>query len=99
SGEYHSAIAKKIVAESLIPLKGTGLDTLILGCTHYPLLQTSIQKVVGKHVQVVSSGEETAREMSVILNHYQLLSTPAKKAEYLFYTTGSKEIFREIEIG
>jgi len=96
SGEYHSAIAKKIVAESLIPLKGTGLDTLILGCTHYPLLQTSIQKVVGKHVQVVSSGEETAREMSVILNHYQLLSPPAKKAEYLFYTTGSKEIFREI---
>ena len=39
SGEYEGSVAKKIVAETLHPLKNKGLDTLILGCTHYPLLE------------------------------------------------------------
>src|SRR3954453_21272570 len=47
SGKYEGSVAKKIVVETLHPLKSKGLDTLILGCTHYPLLEHLIQNVMG----------------------------------------------------
>ncbi|MGX1825295.1 glutamate racemase, partial [Heyndrickxia sporothermodurans] len=59
SGEYKSSIAKKIVAESLAPIQKSGIDTLILGCTHYPLLEGLIKNVMGSEVKVISSGDET----------------------------------------
>ncbi|MBD3108391.1 glutamate racemase [Bacillus sp. AGMB 02131] len=96
SGEYNSALAKKVVAESLQPLKITGIDTIILGCTHYPLLGPIIASTMGKHVKVISSGDETARETSVILEYQGLLNKHAEKPVHHFYTTGSKEIFKRI---
>ena len=96
SGEYTSALVKKVVAESLQPLKGAMIDTLILGCTHYPLLGPVISSTLGKHVKVISSGEETARETSVLLEHHGLLNKSKEKMEHFFYTTGSKELFRNI---
>ena len=96
SGEYQGAVAKKIVAETLKPLKNKGLDTLILGCTHYPLLEPLIQNVMGYNVTVISSGEETAREVSTILYHNRLLNTEEEDPEHVFYTTGSKSIFSQI---
>lgn len=96
SGEYNSALAKKVVAESLQPLKITGIDTIILGCTHYPLLGPIIASTMGKDVKVISSGDETARETSVILEYQGLLNKHAVKPVHSFYTTGSKEIFRRI---
>lgn len=96
SGEYSGPLAKKIVAETLRPLKNKGLDTLILGCTHYPLLQPLIQNVMGHFVKVISSGEETASEVSTILHHNRLLSKESGEPEHAFYTTGSKGMFAKI---
>ncbi|WP_338453208.1 glutamate racemase [Niallia oryzisoli] len=96
SGEYNGAVAKKIVAETLKPLKHKGLDTLILGCTHYPLLEPVIQNVVGSKVKVISSGEETATEVSTILHHSGLLNVEQERLSHTFYTTGSKTIFAKI---
>ncbi|WP_141431962.1 glutamate racemase [Bacillus sp. 03113] len=96
SGEYEGPVAKKIVAETLLPLKNKGLDTLILGCTHYPLLGSTIQNVMGNTVKVISSGEETAREVSTILSHQRLLNMTEKEPVYHFYTTGSSKIFEKI---
>lgn len=96
SGEYNGAVAKKIVAETLKPLKHKGLDTLILGCTHYPLLEPVIQNVVGSKVKVISSGEETATEVSTILHHSGLLNEEQERLSHTFYTTGSKTIFAKI---
>ncbi|WP_075982495.1 glutamate racemase [Bacillus massilinigeriensis] len=96
SGEYNGPVAKKIVAETLRPLKKKGLDTLILGCTHYPLLEALIKNVMGKGVSVISSGEETAREVSTILYHSGKLNTSNHRAEHHFYTTGSRSIFKKI---
>ena len=50
SGEYDGSIAEKIVAEALKPLQNQKFDTLILGCTHYPLLEPLIQQVMGEDV-------------------------------------------------
>lgn len=96
SGEYSGPLAKKIVAETLKPLKNKGLDTLILGCTHYPLLQPLIQNVMGNYVKVISSGEETASEVSTILQHNRLLNKESSEPEHAFFTTGSKRMFTKI---
>ncbi|MDZ5470764.1 glutamate racemase (plasmid) [Bacillus sp. 31A1R] len=96
SGEYEGPVAKKVVAETLSPLKNQGLDTLILGCTHYPLLENIIKNVMGKKVTVISSGEETAREVSTILHYNKLLSKSKIEPKHEFYTTGSSTIFTRI---
>lgn len=96
SGEYNGAVAKKIVTATLQPLKNKGLDTLILGCTHYPLLEDLIHQVMGDRVKVISSGEETASEVSTILHHSRLLNVEEGEPEHVFFTTGSKTIFKKI---
>ncbi|HWJ76971.1 MAG TPA: glutamate racemase [Niallia sp.] len=96
SGEYDGPVARKIVAETLLPLKGTDIDTLILGCTHYPLLGKVIREEMGKKVKVISSGAETAREVSTILHHQDELASSNNVVSHQFYTTGSSNIFANI---
>ena len=56
SGEFQGKIVNRVVAQTLNPLKKTNIDTLILGCTHYPLLGPVISEYMGDKVQVISSG-------------------------------------------
>lgn len=96
SGEYDGVLAKKIVFETLAPLTNLGLDTLILGCTHYPLLEDLVKNVMGKKVKVISSGDETAREASTILHDRGYLNKEGEPPIYQFFTTGSPAIFSKI---
>ena len=59
----------------LSPLKNTEIDTLILGCTHYPLLKNSIQNYLGKSVYLVDSGKSAANFVRERLNELDLLNT------------------------
>ncbi|MBB5172663.1 glutamate racemase [Texcoconibacillus texcoconensis] len=88
--------AKTAVEESLAPLKNTAIDTLVLGCTHYPLLYDVIQDVMGQDVHIICSGDETAREVSSLLYHQQLLYIGDREAKHQFYTTGMSLSFKEI---
>lgn len=91
-----SSVAKKVVYESLAPLVGK-VDTLILGCTHYPLLRSIIQNVMGPSVKMIDSGAETIRDVSVLLNYFQLnRSREVSASQHHFYTTAGVESFREI---
>lgn len=96
SGEYDGPIAAKIVDEALQPLLNQNLDTLILGCTHYPLLEPLVKKFMGEKVSVISSGDETAREISAILQYKGLLESDEQEPKHEFYTTGSTRIFSKI---
>jgi len=96
SGEWTGAIAEKIVANSISPLKDKNIDTLILGCTHYPLLQPIIESYFQGDMKIISSGEETAREASVILDHIGMLNTSEEQLNHVFFTTGSKAMFKKI---
>ncbi|MDR7001446.1 glutamate racemase [Neobacillus niacini] len=96
SGEYDGEIAEKLVTQSLQPMLNLNLDTLILGCTHYPLLGPLIKKVMGPEVNVISSGDETAREISAILQYNSLLEESEDEPEHEFFTTGSRGIFSKI---
>jgi glutamate racemase len=96
SGEYNSPTADRIIEETLSSMKDTEIDTLILGCTHYPLLQSKIQEFMGNAVSVISSGDETAREISTILDYYNLLYSGIKVPVHRFFTSGSSLLFSQI---
>lgn len=61
------SVYQNIAEEYLAPLRAAGIDTLVLGCTHFPLIQPLIQDGVGEDVALVSSAEETAKEVREIL--------------------------------
>lgn len=96
NGELDSQETERVVRDYLAPLQHEMLDTLILGCTHYPLLQPVIQKVAGNQVQLISSAEETAREASFILAEKDLLQTDNLAPVHLFYTTGDTAHFADV---
>jgi len=78
----------------LAPLKEAQIDTLVLGCTHYPLLAGAIQYVMGEDVTLVSSAEETAFDVYRTLVKHGLERTAPGKASYVFEATGdSKDEF------
>jgi glutamate racemase len=80
--------------EYLEPLKAARIDTLVLGCTHYPLLAGAIQYVMGEDVTLVSSAEETAYDVYRMLVRHGLERTSAAPPSYRFEATGdSKEEF------
>ena len=78
------------------PLEREGIDTLILGCTHYPMLSGLIQIVMGEDVVLVSSAEETAKDVFAILRAASLQRDGGLEPEHRFLTTGDPEQFRSI---
>ena len=87
----------KVAHEYLDPVAAAGVDTLILGCTHYPLLTGIISYVMGERVTLISSAEETAKDVYRRLAKLSLMrdeSLPAPVHE--FRTTGDPERFKEI---
>ncbi|MBO1085396.1 glutamate racemase [Enterococcus mundtii] len=97
SKEYRSSVAKKIVAQTLAPLELKRIDTLILGCTHYPLLRPIIQNVMGDKVMLIDSGAETIGEVSMLLDYFEISNSPQNgRTLCQFYTTGSAKMFHEI---
>jgi glutamate racemase len=83
--------------EYLDPLVAHGVDTLILGCTHYPLLTGAISYVMGDEVTLVSSAEETAKDVYGLLVRHGLERDDTLPAPtHRFLTTGQPEEFRDV---
>ncbi|MFD2169050.1 glutamate racemase [Tumebacillus lipolyticus] len=91
-----SAEARLLVRDYLAPIREEQIDTLILGCTHYPLLAPVIGEVMGEGITLISSAEETAREASAILQVKQMLNEQNPHPSHRFYTTGNPDYFCEV---
>ena len=85
-----------IAEEYLQPLKEKGVDTLVLGCTHYPLLQGVIGEVMGKGVRLIDSAEETSKELKELLKKENLLNPRKEGGEYRFLVTDDPEAFLRV---
>src|SRR5919197_1508385 len=84
------------VREYAGPLKEGGCDTVILGCTHYPLIRPIFQRVFGRDVTLVFSAEETAREVAETLARKGIENDPRREGGYRFMTTGDPDSFRRL---
>jgi glutamate racemase len=82
------------VREYAAQLKDAGVDTVVLGCTHYPLIRPILQRVFGRGVTLVFSAEETAREVAETLARKGIEHAPDREGAYRFLTTGDPETFR-----
>ncbi len=95
-GWTRGAIAEMTAERYLQGMKDKGIDTLVLGCTHYPLLKDVLSVVMGKDVTLIDSAIETAREIKSILSRLSLLNTGTGSTFKKFYVTDSPEKFREV---
>lgn len=95
-GWLDGRVVEKVAKIYLEPIKKFGVDTLILGCTHYPLLADVIQKTLGKKVKLVNSAEETAREAKSLLEHLSLRCGMRRNGdqEPQFFVSDEPEQFR-----
>ncbi len=84
-----------IAEEYLQGLRDAGIDTLIMGCTHYPLLEDIISKTMGSGVKLISSGGEAGKYAKELLAKNGLLSSRQEKGKITLYCTDSAELFSE----
>ncbi|HEX6844620.1 MAG TPA: glutamate racemase [Actinomycetota bacterium] len=95
-GDTTSDELREAAAGYLAPLKERGIDTLILGCTHYPLLSGLLQLELGPDVVLVSSAEETAKDVYAELLRADLLREDAEPPGHEFLTTGDAAAFEAL---
>ncbi len=93
---WESDVALRIAQEYLTPLKETGVDTLVLGCTHYPLLHRTITKVMGEEVRLVSSALEVARVVKKTVLDKNMQGDKLHRPVYHYFTSDSIEKFEPL---
>ena len=97
AGDQFDEQAVATVREVCRPLKDAGVDTVILGCTHYPLISPVLQRMLGPEVTLISSGAALARQVEHALSTRDLQNPRADgEGEYMFLCTGDVEAFREV---
>ena len=96
-GLWQDPVTDEIAKRYLSSLIDTGIDTLILGCTHYPLLRSTIQKTMGEHVNLVNPAYETAIELKNVLERESLANiceVDSPSSMYRFYVSDAADKFK-----
>src|SRR5256714_2757145 len=96
SDDPFAAETTEAVREYAAPLKEAEVDTVILGCTHYPLIRPIFQRVFGRGVTLVLSADETAREVAETLARKGIENGEGREGSYRFLTTGEPALFRAL---
>lgn len=95
-GWLDQSVTRDIAKIYLTPLIEQDVDTIVLGCTHYPLLKSVIQEVAGESVRLIDSAEETARVIRDTLYKENLISSKESEPEHQFFVSDIPAQFREI---
>jgi len=96
AGEEFGDRAVATVREACAPLSDAGVDTAILGCTHYPLIRPVLQRLLGPDVQLISSGAALARQVEHALGTRDLGNPRAGEGDYSFLCTGDRDAFQTL---
>ncbi len=96
AGELSGARLDETVRAGVAPLKEQGIDCLIMGCTHYPVVAGALAAEAGPDIKLISSAEETARELKLLLTERQQLCSPGGTPAYRFICSADAERFREL---
>jgi len=89
-------VAETVTAEYLEPIKKAGVDTLVLGCTHYPLLKPLISAYMGQSVALIDSGEQCARMVASLLARQDVLAPAGREGAHRYYVSDTAEGFARL---
>ncbi len=95
-GWEYSNVAELTAEKYLDELIEHDVDTLVLGCTHYPILRNTIRKVVGPNVKLINPAYETARDLKKLLTESEMLNENYDKPRYEYYASDAPERLRRI---
>ena len=96
SGSTFDQRVVELVRGYIEPLRQARVDTVILGCTHYPLLSPILQRMLGRDVRIVTSGVALARQVEHVLGARELANPDQSEGSYRFLCTGDPEAFAAI---
>ncbi len=95
-GWLNHPVTFQVAEEYLAQLREIGVDTLVLGCTHYPILRPVIERTLGNGLSYVDSGEAVAERLAQLLEQQQLSSDNGAQQTEEFYVTDSADRFRRV---
>jgi glutamate racemase len=95
-GWWDHPITRQIAAEYLASLIAADIDTLVLGCTHYPLLAPAIAEVMGQDVTLINAGSKVANEVARVLSGQNLLNPGDQPARHTFFTSDDARLFEQL---
>mgnify|MGYP001169662493 CR=1 FL=1 len=99
-GWWDTDVTRRVAEIYLEPLAAAGVDTLVLGCTHYPLLASAISRVMGPSVRLIDSADEVTAEVARLLSLTGLAADESGRPGLRrFYTSDSPDRFRELGQG
>ena len=87
-------LSQMLVSQYLAPLQETDVDVVIMGCTHYPLLEKTISEELPEHVDLIDSGLSSVKQLKAYLEKNKLLAT--KHSENTFFVTGNADSFNRV---
>lgn len=96
AGQLETAETETVLHQYLDPLLDKGIDTLVLGCTHYPFLIPLIRKICGPEVTILDTGVAVARQTLRILTDKGLLTTKSVPGNDLFFTSGEPASVKQV---
>lgn len=96
NGHFNTEVSRLVVKEYLEEIKAAGVDTLILGCTHYPLLMDAISEYMGEGVTLISPGEEVAKYLKKKITEDNRHSEDRDGEKYRYFVSDSVESFEEL---
>ena len=95
-GWFEHAVTFQVAQQYLEGMKKNRIDTLILGCTHYPLLKSVLHNVMGPKVQLVDSAQEVALQVKAMLTRIKLLRTRLRPGQHTFIVTDEPKQFQRL---
>jgi len=96
NGYLDNKVVRLVAEEYLEPLIAEQVDTLILGCTHYPLLKKVISDIMGEHVRLIDPGVETARYVKELFKSNHMLADSRSKSTYRYFVSDSIDNFSRL---
>lgn len=96
NGHFDTMVAELVTEEYLAEIKENGVDTLILGCTHYPLLKKTIARFMGDGVTLIDAGAEVSKRLKHTLEEKNMLSEKPSEEQYKYYVSDDIDGFESL---
>jgi glutamate racemase len=95
-GNLQGRETRKILENALLPMMERNIDTVVLGCTHYPFVIPLVQQIVGENVRVIDPAPSVAKQVRRVLEARGIKKQSAEQGEIRFYTSGNPEEFKSL---